>query len=125
MPQPAMVTNTGQSQAQMLCPSRMTRPVGRVYMPMISGAKPVRFIALKNSAHSRGWAACERPVITRVRANQASIYGATESLLEGLVSKRITDGLGLAKSNFWSPKIKTGMAALFGRIFEAEFRPFF
>src|SRR4051812_11548772 len=61
----------------------MTRPVGRVYIPMISGAKPVAFIALKKSAHSRGWAACESPMMTRVRANQASMYWAMAELLEG------------------------------------------
>src|SRR3954468_21293614 len=81
MPHPAMVTNTGQSQAHTLCPSRMISPVGRVYMPMISGAKPVAFIALKNAAQRRGWAAWESPKITSNRANQASMYGAIVGLL--------------------------------------------
>src|SRR4051812_4499887 len=76
MPQPAMVTNTDQSQVHTLCPSTMTNPVGRVYMPMISGAKLVAFIALKKSAHRRGWAAWESPTMTSDRANQASMYGA-------------------------------------------------
>src|SRR4051812_20342570 len=102
---PAIVTKTGQLQTQMLWPRRITRPVGKVYIPMMIGAKPVRFMALKNSAQSLGWAACERPMITRVRANQASMYGATESLLEGLVSTRISDLLGFSKTIFWSSEI--------------------
>src|SRR4051794_35252427 len=110
MPHPAIVTNTGQFQTQRLWPRRMTSPVGSVYIPMISGAKPVRFIALKNSAQSLGWAACERPMITRVRANQASMYGATASLLEGLVSKRISADPGLSKTIFWVSKIIARMA---------------
>src|SRR5215213_3191086 len=73
-------------------------------MPMTSGANPVRFIALKKSAQRRGWAAWERPMITRVKANQASMYGATVGLLERLVSRKITDGLGFAKSIFWYPE---------------------
>src|SRR3954452_10706254 len=104
MPHPAIVTKTGQLQTQVLWPRRMTRPVGSVYIPMMIGAKPVRFMALKNSAQSLGWAACERPMITRVRANQASMYGATESLLEGLVSRRILTLLGLSKAIFWVSK---------------------
>src|SRR3954470_6490913 len=100
MPHPAIVTKIGQLQTQILWPRRMTRPVGKVYIPMMIGARPVRFMALKNSAQSLGWAACERPMITRVRANQASMYGATESLPEGLASRRIPVHLGFSKTIF-------------------------
>src|SRR5262245_29868700 len=89
MPHPAIVTNTGQSQTHRLWPSKMIRPVGRVYMPMISGAKRVAFIATKKSAQRRGWAAWERPKITSDRANQASMYGAMAGLLS-LKDERIS-----------------------------------
>src|SRR5436190_16913084 len=103
MPQPAIVTMTGQSQAHWLCASTMIRPVGTVYMPMISGAKPVAFIALKNWAQRPGWAACESPKITSDRANQASMYAAMGDLLEsnGWVLREANRQITRSQINFF------------------------